>query len=246
VVHDCGLGYPLLFRPVQVGRSWIVSRSEIVVSLPEHELVAAWKMSHRCPEQYVTCAASQTAAGFDGSTQASLPKGTFAGRNRAVCPYCASDSRPALVERNDRGGWVMRGHIRSYYSRKAQDCLSLAEFEPLISSKMAEYHHRRTNERRKTIVTVIIWFIIWIFISSSVSPALSSYVTPIGGAIVIGMEVFLLLDDRRSQYEAIAAENLFETICWLEEAPTRWKNSDFRWELAQRLEGIAFASSEFL
>lgn len=149
------------------------------------------------------------------------------------------------LEPRTRSMWrsfVSNNYIRSYYAELVQQSPSLAAVEGEIRREaiaaIGDYWVARAKTVRLYEFIILPYYIAWYII---VVITVNRYVIIIGVLPIIAALIAFYIKVNRSNTEVLAASRFLRIIVILEHNPNRWRSSEFRWDIAQRLELAAKA-----
>src|ERR1017187_2911990 len=104
---------------------------------------------------------------------------------------------------------------------------------PDVIATISDFWVARARIARRLLLVFIPYFIAWYILVLITS---NPYVVFIGGVPIFIAEITVFFRISRSGGEGFAAARIFGTIAKLENNPSRWQTSAFRWDIARRIE----------
>jgi hypothetical protein len=136
---------------------------------------------------------------------------------------------------------ISNEYIRSYYTEVARQSPSFAALNDEVKGKVvaaaSDYWIARIRKVRIFLIGFTPYYIAWYYVIFK-HPGNQLYAL-IGSIPIIAAMITLSFQLVRFNNEGLAATRLLRTIAVLEHNISRWPTSEFRWDIARRLEYIA-------
>lgn len=134
-------------------------------------------------------------------------------------------------------GFFSTKYIKSHYTEAVQGSSSFATIEndtrDEVIATINDYWIARMKKTKLFLLLFLPYYFGWY---AAILITLNSYVMTIGILPILAALIVFTIKMSRSNREGDAADQLLHVITVLEHNPNRWRSSEFRWDIARRLE----------